>query len=231
MSDIPPATPPAPDPATGPPTAPTTPPAQPPAPASTQTPAQPPATAEPTPTVDPSALGDPGKRALDAERDARSAAEREAGELRARLKEIEDKDKDEVTRLTEANAGLTAQAADAAKLRAAMAAAPAGMTPQQILELAPRLQGGTDAELQADAQTLFAQFSGQPNTQPQQQPATGGPGLPVEISQLQPGAPQQGDGPTLQQQIREAEQKGDWPLARQLKSRQIIEMQAARPPT
>lgn len=235
MSDIPPAQPPATPPATGtPPPAPTTPPAQPPAPAPTQQPpAQPPATAEPTPTGDPAALGDPGKKALQAERDARAAAEQEAAALKAQLTEIEDKDKTELQKLAEANTGLTAQAAEAGKLRAAMAAAPQGMSPQQILELAPRLQGSTDAELQADAAKLFAQFAGQADPNQQQQPPAGspGPGLPVEVSQLQPGAPQPGNGPTLDQQIQEAEQKGEWATAMRLKSQKMVEMQANRPAT
>lgn len=45
-------------------------------------------------------LGDAGKAAIKAERDARKAAEKELNELRTRLQAIEDKDKSELERAT-----------------------------------------------------------------------------------------------------------------------------------
>ena len=216
MSDTPPA-PPAP-PATGAPTQPSTP--------EPLTQPTPPPTAEPTSQGDPAALGDPGKKALDAERDARRAAEAELAKIQARVKEIEDKDKSELEKLAETNQVLATTASDHAKLRAAMAAAPEGTTPQQILGLYSRLQGTTPEELEADAATLFAQFTGQPPAAPKQLT----PGLPTEPHLLQPGAPQVGDAPSLQQQIQVAEQAalagtGDWATVRQLKSQLMVDMQ------
>ncbi len=202
------------------------------------TPEQPPATgATPTtPTVpttpatgEPQAPGTPAPAAADqapatspandvaSMEAALRKANKEAETFRKRLKEIEDQGKSDLERLTEANKGLEATASDHAKLTAAMAKAPAGTTPEQILSLYKRLQGATVEELETDAEQLFAQFTGSPAA-PQQQP---NPGLPVE--KLQPGAPQTGNGPTLQDQIQAAEAKGDWATARRLKSQMTIE--------
>lgn len=222
MSDIPPAIPPAAPPATG---APATPPQEPPSTPPPAAPATPPA--EPTPQGDPAALGDPGKRALDAEREARKTAETELQQLRAQVKEAEDKEKSELELLQETAKGLQGTATDHAKLRAAMAKAPAGTTPSQILGLYQRLQGTTTEELEADAEKFFAQFTG--STPPASPPAQQtGPGLPVET--LQPGAPQVGAGPGLQEQIQAAEAKQDWATARRLKSQMTVEAMT-RPPS
>lgn len=200
-------------------------PAQPPpqTPPTTPPPATPPAppTAEPTtPQGDPADLSDPGKKALEIEREGRRAAEAELAKLTATVKQIEDKDKSELDKLAEANTGLAATASDHAKLMAAMAKAPEGTTQAQILSLYKRLQGSTNEELEADAATLFGQFSGAPA--PVTAPAN--PGLPVPpVATLQPGAPQVGAGPTLQDQIRAAEQAGDMTLSRRLKSQMTVE--------
>jgi hypothetical protein len=47
-------------------------------------------------------LGDAGKKALDAERREKRAAEKRAADLEARLKEFEDRDKTETTRASSA---------------------------------------------------------------------------------------------------------------------------------
>jgi cell division septum initiation protein DivIVA len=100
-------------------------------------------------------LGDAGKKALDAERREKRAAEKRAADLEAKLKEFEDRDKTEAQRLGEA--------ADAAHQRAIEAetrvmrlevAADKGLTPAQ----AKRLVGNTLEELQADADDLLENF-------------------------------------------------------------------------
>lgn len=74
----------------------------------------PPASTEPNPqgaTPDPQ-LGPTGLEALRREREAREAAEKEANEVKARLKALEDKDKDEVTREREAREAAEKEAAE-----------------------------------------------------------------------------------------------------------------------
>lgn len=72
--------------------------------------------ADPTsskPDPDVADLGDAGKRAIKAEREARQAAEKAAKDLADRLKELEDRDKTEAERLTEAKLAAEQKAADA----------------------------------------------------------------------------------------------------------------------
>ena len=72
--------------------------------------------ADPTsskPDPDPADLGDAGKRAIKAEREARQAAEKAAKDLAAKLKELEDRDKTEAERLTEAKVAAEQKAAEA----------------------------------------------------------------------------------------------------------------------
>ena len=231
MSDIPPTIPGVP--ATGPPPTPPVPPpsATPPAPPATGTPPAtttppgpptppPPATTEPPPT--PAAPADD----VSAMRAALQKANKEAETTRLKLKELTDKDLTDVQRLTESNETLQSAATEHAKLQAAMAKAPEGTTMAQILTLYPRLTGTTPEELAADAVLLFQQFSGQPPASTQQQSA---PGLPVPVTTLQPGAPQVGSGPSLQEQILAAEAKGDWKAARLLKSEMMVELMSKSP--
>jgi hypothetical protein len=100
-------------------------------------------------------LGDAGKKALDAERREKRAAEKRANDLEARLREFEDRDKTEAQKL--------ADRADAAEKRALdletralrlEVAAEKGLTPAQ----AKRLVGVTREELEADAEELVATF-------------------------------------------------------------------------
>lgn len=73
----------------------------PPAPVVPQPPAIPPASPDVTPPAkDDDNLGDAGKAAIKAERDARKAAEKERDEVRKRLQVLEDKDKSELERAT-----------------------------------------------------------------------------------------------------------------------------------
>jgi cell division septum initiation protein DivIVA len=100
-------------------------------------------------------LGDAGKKALDAERREKRAAEKRAADLEARLKEFEDRDKTETTRAVE-RAEAAEKAAAAAESRALRLeiAAEKGLTPAQ----AKRLVGETREELEADASELLETF-------------------------------------------------------------------------
>ena len=117
-------------------------------------------------------LGEGGKKALDAERREKRAAEKRANEAEARLKEIEDRDKSEAQKL--------ADRADAAERRAAEleartlrleVAAEKGLTPGQ----AKRLVGKTREEIEADADDLLETFKATPTT-PRPDPTQGGRG-------------------------------------------------------
>lgn len=100
-------------------------------------------------------LGDAGKKALDGERKARRDAEKKVTDLEARLKEIEDKDKSEVQKLTDEVAALRKTATDheTKALRAEVAMAK-GLSAAQ----AKRLVGTTKEELEADADEVLEAF-------------------------------------------------------------------------
>lgn len=100
-------------------------------------------------------LGDAGKKALDAERREKRAAEKRAADLEARLKEFEDRDKTESTRAIErAEAAEKAAAAAEARALRLEVASEKGLTPAQ----AKRLVGETREELEADASELLETF-------------------------------------------------------------------------
>ncbi len=106
----------------------------------------------PTPGAD---LGDAGKRAIQAERDARKKAEQSAADLAAELQAIKDKDKSDSEKLAERLAAAERRAADAETQAARMeVAAEKGLTAAQ----ARRLVGSTREELEADADDLLATF-------------------------------------------------------------------------
>lgn len=82
-------------------------------------------------------------------------ANREAAALRRRLKDIEDKDKSESQRATEAAQEAVARAEKAEReLLRLTIASEKGLTPKQ----ARRLTGDTEDELRADADDLVAEF-------------------------------------------------------------------------
>lgn len=115
--------------------------------------------------ADTSSLGEGGKKALDAERKAKTVAERQAkaaqkqvDDMQKRLKAFEDRDKTEAEKLAEraTAAEQAAQSATARLLRFEVAASkklPAGF--------AGRLQGSTKEELEADADTLLQELGEQ----------------------------------------------------------------------
>ena len=115
-------------------------------------------TTENTPTPEPSAtdeLGDAGKKALDAERRDKRAAEKRATDLEARLKEFEDRDKTESTRVIERAEAAEKRAVEAESraLRLEIASEK-GLTPAQ----AKRLVGESREDLEADAAELLETF-------------------------------------------------------------------------
>lgn len=112
-------------------------------------------------------LGDPGKKALDAERKARSAAEKRAKDAEARVREFEDKDKSEAQKAADAKAASDKRAddADARALRLEVAFEK-GLTPKQ----AKRLTGSTREELEADAEELLEDFK--PSDETKRPPTT-----------------------------------------------------------
>ena len=189
-------------------------------------PSTPPASPPPAaPQPDPPAMGDAGKRAIEAERAARKALERELNELRPLAEEARKAAEGRKTaeeKLTEKLTALTGRATSAelqlAQLRAAMASAPAGMDFADIEELAGRLRGTTPEELAADATALFGRLA--PPAPPPTPPA--GPGQrPVE--QLRSGARPASGEPSLAEQIVAAEKSGDHAAAMRLKSAQLFQ--------
>lgn len=100
-------------------------------------------------------LGDAGKRALDAERKARKAAEKRAAEAEALVKAGEDAEKTEAERIQGQIADLTKQA-EAATARADRfeVAAAKGLSIAQ----ARRLVGSTREELEADADEMRSEL-------------------------------------------------------------------------
>lgn len=106
-------------------------------------------------------LGDAGKKALEAERRDKRAAEKRAADLEARLKEFEDKDKTESTRALERAEAAEKRAADAeARAIRLEVASEKGLTPAQ----AKRLVGETREELEADASELLETFKAPAST-------------------------------------------------------------------
>jgi hypothetical protein len=136
-------------------------------------------------------LGDPGKKALDAERKARREAEVKAKDLETRLAAIEDKDKSEVERLTAENTRLQTELSTAtvtgARLKVAL---DKGLTSTQ----AKRLVGDTEDELSADADELLDDLGAKPTDEkppppagkPREQlkPGSGDPDAPVEETDI-----------------------------------------------
>lgn len=118
-------------------------------------------------------LGDGGKKALQAEREARKAAAAKAAELEAKLRELEDRDKSEEERAAAERDRLQAEIAalQVTKVRAEVAAARG--VPVEILA-GP--VSGDEADVQAFAEALLAWRS------------EGGQRLVVPAEGLQPAA-------------------------------------------
>lgn len=100
-------------------------------------------------------MGDPGKKALQEERQKARAAERELKAAQARLKEFEDRDKSEAEKTAERLSAADKRAAEAEQKAIRLEVAYAkGLTPAQ----AKRLVGSSREELEADADDILATF-------------------------------------------------------------------------
>lgn len=174
-------------------------------------PPTPPAPADPPSTDEP--LGPAGKKALDEERAARKALEKQVAEL-APLQRLAAAlggstpaagGKSEVELITERLDGYEQSLADerAGRWRAEIAHEK-GLTPAQ----AARLQGATREELASDADALVALFPA----------AVVKPGTPA----ADPSQGSRGGQPAdLDAQIREAQGKGDWKTALRLQNQKL----------
>lgn len=105
-------------------------------------------------------LGEGGLKALNAERDARAAAEKEAAEYKQKLDAIEQAS---LTELERAQADAKAAAEESARLTAEIASRDLQIQKQTIgaefnlpAELVARLQGDDEEALRADAKALAA---------------------------------------------------------------------------
>jgi hypothetical protein len=132
---------------------------------------------EATPPPVDDTLGDPGKRALEAERKARRAAEKASADALAKVKEYEDAQKSEAERL----------AAKVSELEARAAKAEADALRQRIVseagipaDLADLVSGSDEATMRATADRLKAhiappRFAGTANQGPQNVADSGQP--------------------------------------------------------
>lgn len=126
--------------------------------------AQAPAEAEAT---DPQELGDGGKKALQAERDARKTAERTTAELSARLKQFEDANLSELERTKKA---AEESAAELAKLRHENTRNKVAIDKGVPADLVEFLTGDTEGDIAAKADLLLARLNtpGTPKPDPSQ---------------------------------------------------------------
>jgi hypothetical protein len=131
-----------------------------PAPETTTPPAPAPET---TPAADESALGDAGKKALDAERTARKAAEKAAADALAKVQEFEDRDKTEAEKL--ADRATTAEER-ATKAETELTKTLVALEKNVPADLRDFLTGSTREELEAKADALLAHLKPNGGTTP-----------------------------------------------------------------
>ena len=126
--------------------------------------AQAPAEAEVTESQE---LGDGGKKALQAERDARKAAERSAAEYAAKLKEIEDANLSELERTKKL---AEESAAELARLRSENVRNKVAIDKGVPADLIEFLTGDTEGDIAAKADLLMARLNapGTPKPDPSQ---------------------------------------------------------------
>ena len=157
---------------------------------------EPPASPEPKEgSGDPADLGDAGKRAIAAERAARTEAEKRATAAEAEVEKYRKATEAEVEKYreaTETEAERQARELDDAKKNAEQAAGlvaryEAAETAGLPLSMAKRLIGATPEELAADAaqlaQTLAAQPSGTPRADPSQGAGNTGSGRTTSVAE------------------------------------------------
>lgn len=165
-------------------------------------------------------LGDPGKRALAAMKAQLKAAKAEAAALKARVDEFEDRDKSEIDRATARlqEAERTAQSYRDRAVRAEVRAlaATAFADPEDaaaFLDLSRYVEGG-----EIDTEAIQADLSELLSRKPHLAKPTG-----PRVPQPDPSQGARSDGPAgLDEQIREAEQKGDVRLALHLQNQKLL---------
>lgn len=133
---------------------------------------------ETTTQGDPDALADGGKKALDAERNARKAAERRVGELENQVTSLQSSHETALTAATTAATEATtrAEAAEGNTLRYRVALE-TGVPAKHI----GRLQGDTEEALREDAAAFVADIVPGPTT-PKPDPSQGAKGEPAKSS-------------------------------------------------
>jgi hypothetical protein len=114
---------------------------------------------QPTPTPDVE-LGEGGKKALEAERAARKAAQKATNDALAKIKEYEDRDKTELERLTEQAAQAKAEADNARTEMMRLKIAANSKLPEEFHEF---LTGTDEETVQAQADKLAAAMAVQPD--------------------------------------------------------------------
>lgn len=117
--------------------------------------------------TEPQDLGDGGKKALSAEREARKAAERTAAEYAAKLKEIEDANLSELERTKKA---AEESAAELARLRSENVRNKVAIDKGVPADLIEFLTGDTEDAIAAKADVLMARLNtpGTPKPDPSQ---------------------------------------------------------------
>lgn len=190
-------------------------------------PADPAAPGDPAPVADPP-LGAAGEKALAEWKQRAKDAEKLSREQAAALKAFEDAQKTEAEKLAERAEAAEQRAAKAAALAVArtIKAAASGRfaDAQDAVDALAAADFLKDGEIDDDA--IEAALAGLLERKPHWAAAApSGPRIPAPdpAQGARPGAI-----PTLAQQIREAEEKGDVRLSIALKSRQLHEIQTAR---
>jgi hypothetical protein len=132
----------------------------------TETPAETEAPAE-VEALESQELGDGGKKALQAERDARKQAEKTAAELSARLKEFEDS---KLSDLERAQKEAADNAAELARLRSENVRNKVALDKGVPADLVEFLTGDTEGDIAAKADLLLARLNtpGTPKPDPSQ---------------------------------------------------------------
>lgn len=143
----------------------------------------------PAPEQTPEDLGDAGKKALTAERDARKQAERERADLASRLKEIEDANLSELEKAqreaAEARDALTTIQRESNRNRIALEKG----VPSDLTEF---ITGETAEEMAAKADLLLARLGSTPST-PKPDATQGASGKAPAITNAQAFAQQLAD--------------------------------------
>lgn len=139
---------------------------------------------EPTTQGDPAdkPLGPNGEKALDAERAARKAAEKKLAAYEAKLKEIEDANLSEIEKAKKAAAEAQAKLDQIARENLRNSVALAKGVPVDLVQF---LNGDTEDDLNAQADTLLARLAAAPTTPKpdlSQASTAGEPGRPLPLN-------------------------------------------------